>query len=54
MNDRELPASIAANVAEWTKANTEFTDQHAEQAWQPQDLAWGVFQVREEDIGSPL
>jgi SAM-dependent methyltransferase len=54
VNDRELPASIAANVAGWTKSNAEFTDQQAEHAWQPQDIAWGVFQVREDDIGSPL
>lgn len=50
----ELPQSIAANVAEWTKTNSEFTDGQAEHAWEPQELAWGVFGVREADIGSPL
>ena len=54
MNERELPDSIAANIAEWTKSNSEFTDQQAERAWKPQELAWGVFGVREDDIGSPL
>jgi SAM-dependent methyltransferase len=50
----ELPDSIAANVAEWSQTNAGYTDGQAERAWAPQDLAWGVFQVREDDIGSPL
>jgi ubiquinone/menaquinone biosynthesis C-methylase UbiE len=54
MTDRELPDSIAANVAEWTESNAQFTDANAERAWAPQDVSWGVFGVREEDIGSPL
>ena len=53
-SDDTLPDSIAANVAEWTASNASYTDTRAEAAWQPQELAWGVFQVREEDIGSPL
>src|SRR6187402_3683241 len=54
MNEQELPDSIAANVAEWTETNAQFTDAQAEGAWAPQELTWGVFQVREEDVGSPL
>ena len=54
MTDRELPESIAANVAEWTETNAQFTDAQAEKAWQPQDVTWGVFGVPEESIGSPL
>ena len=54
MTDKDLPDSIAANIAEWSETNAQFTDANAEQAWAPQDLAWGVFQVREEDSGSPL
>ncbi len=54
MGDRDLPDSIAANVAEWTESNAQFTDQQAETAWLPQDLTWGVFEVREDSIGSPL
>src|SRR5918999_3595006 len=49
-----LPDSIAANVAEWTQSNAQFTDANAEQAWVPQELTWGVFGVREDAIGSPL
>ena len=54
MTDDDLPDSIAANVAEWTETNAQFTDANAERAWAPQDVTWGVFGVREEDIGSPL
>ena len=54
MTDRDLPDSIAANVAEWSETNAQFTDANAERAWAPQELGWGVFQVRETDIGSPL
>ena len=54
MNEQELPDSIAANVAEWTETNAQFTDAQAEGAWAPQDLTWGVFGVREDSIGSPL
>ena len=54
MTDRELPDSIAANVAGWTTENANYTDAQAERAWQPQDLTWGVYAVPEESIGSPL
>lgn len=54
MTDRDLPHSIGANVAQWTKVNEQFTDAQAEAAWLPQDLTWGVFGVRDDAIGSPL
>ena len=54
MNEQELPDSIAANIAEWTETNAQFTDAQAEGAWASQDLTWGVFGVREDAIGSPL
>lgn len=54
MTEPDLPDSIAANVAEWTKSNEQFTDGQAEAAWAPQELTWGVFGVPEEAIGSPL
>lgn len=54
MTDRDLPDSIAANVAEWSETNAQFTDAQAERAWAPQELSWGVFGVPETDIGSPL
>jgi ubiquinone/menaquinone biosynthesis C-methylase UbiE len=54
MTDPELPDSIAGNVAQWTRSNADFTDANAERAWTPHELTWGVFGVREDDIGSPL
>jgi SAM-dependent methyltransferase len=53
-HDNTLPDSIAANVAEWSQTNAQFTDAQAERAWEPQDLTWGVFGVREDAIGAPL
>ena len=49
-----LPDSIARNVEQWTKNNAEHLDGHAAAAWARDDLTWGVFGIREEDLGSPL
>lgn len=46
--------SVTANVAAWSEMNAQYTDAQAERAWQPQDLTWGVFNVREDAIGEPL
>ena len=54
MTKDNLPDSIAANVADWTETNAQYTDAQAERAWAPQDITWGVFGVREDSIGSPL
>lgn len=54
MTDADLPHSITANIAKWSETNAQFTDAQAEGAWAPQELTWGVFGVRETDIGSPL
>jgi SAM-dependent methyltransferase len=54
MTDPGLPDSIAANVAQWSKHNDEFTDAQAERAWEWQELTWGVFGVPEAEIGAPL
>lgn len=50
----ELPDSIARNVEQWTKNNVERLDGSASHAWAQNDLTWGVFGIREEDLGSPL
>lgn len=54
MTENELPDSIAANIAEWSETNAQFTNAQAERAWAPQELTWGVFGLPEADIGSPL
>jgi SAM-dependent methyltransferase len=54
MSSSDLPESIAGNIADWTRTNADYTDPGAARAWAGDDLAWGVFQVPEEDLGSPL
>lgn len=50
----DLPDSIARNVEQWTKNNTERLDGNASYAWSKNELTWGIFGIREEDLGSPL
>ena len=50
----DLPDSIARNVEQWTKNNTERLDGHASYAWSKEEPTWGIFGMREEDLGSPL
>lgn len=35
------------NVDVWTRANAEYTDERAEQAWAQDEITWGVWQVPE-------
>ena len=37
------PDSVAANVAQWTATNAEFTDDAAERSWNDPEVKWGVF-----------
>lgn len=47
--------SIAANIAHWTKNNRERLDDGARvESWAEGDLRWGLFGIREQDLGSPL
>jgi SAM-dependent methyltransferase len=39
--------SIAANVAQWTATNAEFTDGAAERSWNDPEVKWGVFGIPE-------
>ncbi len=47
----ELPDSVRHNVAGWTKANAEYTDASATDAWAEDEITWGVFSVRESELG---
>ena len=42
---------VAANVAQWTLTNAEYTDEQAERTWRRDELVWGVFSVPDEWIG---
>src|SRR6267142_2974190 len=49
------PDSIAANIAHWTKNNRDRLDDGARpETWGAGDLRWGIFGIREDDLGSPL
>ena len=45
----EYPEYVARNVEIWTKANAEYTDRKAAEAWTG-DLDWGVFGIPEADV----
>lgn len=47
----ELPDSVARNVVDWTKANADYTDAKAAEAWAADEITWGVFGVPEADLG---
>ena len=46
--------SVAGNVEQWTKVNTEYGDASAARSWANDVINWGQFGVTEESIGSPL
>ena len=49
------PDSIAANIAHWTKNNRErHVGGAGVESWAEGDLRWGIFGIREDDLGSPL
>jgi len=51
----ERPDSVAANIAHWTKTNREHLDPSATpEDWASGEIRWGIFGIREEDLGSPL
>jgi ubiquinone/menaquinone biosynthesis C-methylase UbiE len=43
--------SVAANVAQWTLTNAEFTDEGAETWWRSEQFKWGVFGIADEWLG---
>ena len=48
----ELKDSIAANIAEWTETNAQYTDENAARAWKHEGILWGVFAMPEEEVGA--
>jgi SAM-dependent methyltransferase len=53
MSSAELPSSdrIAANVAQWTKTNAEYTDAAAAASWAHEPIDWGLFKIEDEWLG---
>ena len=42
---------LATNRALWTALNAAFTDDDAWRAWTAGEITWGLFRVRERDVG---
>ena len=45
------PEYVAANRANWTTSNAEYTDAQADRAWRADDITWGMFGGSEGEIG---
>lgn len=48
---RAAAGEAAANRELWTRANREYADAHADRAWGAEDIAWGIFNVPEQQLG---
>jgi len=48
----EISEDAKLNRESWTQANAEYTDARASAAWAEEELTWGVFNVREDDLRS--
>ena len=46
----ELPDYAVANRASWTKANAEYTDRRARDAWAEEEITWGMCRARESAV----
>ena len=46
----ELPAYVALNRDEWTKANSEYTDAHGERSWAQEEITWGKWSIPEHEV----
>ena len=45
------PDYVAVNREAWTRANRDHTDARAHGAWSQREIAWGVWQVPESEVG---
>jgi SAM-dependent methyltransferase len=50
MSSSERPDYVQQNVANWTRANTEYTDASATRAWAQEEITWGVFETPEAEL----
>jgi SAM-dependent methyltransferase len=44
------PDYVAINREQWTKANAEYTDRRAPDAWGQEEITWGMCRAREADV----
>jgi SAM-dependent methyltransferase len=50
MSSSERPDYLDANVANWTRANAEYTDAAAQRAWAKAEIDWGIWQTPESEL----
>jgi SAM-dependent methyltransferase len=50
MSSSDRPGYVQQNVANWTRANTEYTDAAAARAWAQEEIRWGVFETPESQL----
>jgi ubiquinone/menaquinone biosynthesis C-methylase UbiE len=50
MSSSERPDYLDANVANWTRANAEYTDAQAEQSWAKAEIEWGIWKSPESEL----
>src|SRR5579862_7026343 len=48
----DLPDYALLNRDLWTKSNAEYTDAQAAGAWAQEEIAWGVWQTPERELGA--
>jgi SAM-dependent methyltransferase len=50
MSSTERPDHVQQNIANWTRANEEYTDTSATRAWAQEEITWGVFELPESQL----
>jgi SAM-dependent methyltransferase len=50
MSSSDRPEYVQQNVANWTRANTDYTDASAARAWAQEEITWGVFETPESEL----
>jgi len=50
MSSSDRPEYVQQNIANWTRANAEYTDASAARAWAQEEITWGVFSVPESEL----
>jgi ubiquinone/menaquinone biosynthesis C-methylase UbiE len=50
MSSSDLPQYVQQNVAHWTRANADYTDKSAAEAWAKDEITWGVFGATESEL----
>jgi SAM-dependent methyltransferase len=50
MSSSDRPAYVRQNVAHWTRANADYTDASAAEAWAKDEITWGVFGATESEL----